>query len=264
MMRRWTISLLVVLTWSFGGWAQEISFPYPDIPGTLTTDEAKLGYMLEHFWSKYHFSDSSQANQKVGEQGFVDFINLMAYADSATCARSAKLFAEKLSSSEQAFSHFEHLAHNYLENSQSPLRNDTVFMHLLRAFPSSPQRLFLIQQLSLNQPGTKAADVSFVDALSNSQRLYDIQSPYTLLVFFDPECEHCQEQMPQIRNASELHKNTSRLKVVYVDTNLNPDVLKLYHLPVLPSLYLLDEQKRIVVKDGTLQQIISRLNELLP
>lgn len=262
-MRRW-LFLLLVLVCSVKGWAQEVSFPYPDIPTSLTSEKGRLGYMLEHFWNRYDFSNSSQENQQVGEQGFVDFINLMAYADSATCAKSAKLFAEKLSVSEQAFLHFEHLTHNYLENSQSPLRNDTVFMHLLRAFPSSPQRLFLIQQLSLNQPGTKAADVSFVDASGKSQRLYDIQSPYTLLVFFDPECEHCQEQMPQIRNASELHKNTSRLKVVYVDTNLNPDVLKLYHLPVLPSLYLLDEHKRIVVKDGTLQQIISRLNELLP
>lgn len=264
MKHRWTIALLMMLVFSFGGWAQDVSFPYPEIPTSLTGDKERLAYVLEHFWNSYDFSDASQTNQKVGEQGFVDYINLMAYADSMTCVQSAKLFADKLASSGQAFLRFEELAHNYLENSLSPLRNDTVFMHLLRAFPSSPQRLFLIQQLSLNQPGTRAADVSFVDASGNSQHLYDIQCPYTLLVFFDPECEHCQEQMPQIRNASELHKNTSRLKVVYIDTNLNPDVLKRYHLPVLPSLYLLDEQKRIVVKDGTLQQIISRINALLP
>ena len=263
MMRRWTISLLVMLTCPFGGWAQEISFPYPDIPGTLTTDEAKLGYMLEHFWSKYHFSDSSQTNQKVGEQGFVDFINLMAYADSVTCAKAAKAFADSIVFSEQRLNYFEDLARHYLENPQSPLHNEMVYSHLLRALPVTSQRQFLICQLSLNQQGRLSADFSFVDAKGKKQRLYGIQSPLTLLVFYDPLCEHCQEQMPQIQGESVLQK-TSGLKVVYVDTNLNPDVMKDYYLPVLPSLYLLDAHKRVIVKNGSLQQIVNRLNELLP
>ena len=262
MMRKWWF-LLVMLACPFGGWAQDVSFPYPTVPETLATDEAKLAYVLEHFWNKYDFSDSSQANQKVGEQGFVDFVNLMAYADSVTCAKAAGAFADSIACSEQRLGRFEDLLRHYLENPQSPLRNDMVYCHLLRAFPASPQRQFLIHQLSLNQPGMMAADCSFVDAEGNRVRLYDVQSQYVLLVFFDPQCDHCQEQMPQIQNEPVLHK-TSGLKGVYVDTNLNPDVMKFFYLPALPSLYLLDAHKRVVVKDGALQQIVSQLNVQLP
>ena len=261
-MRRWTI-LLLFLVCSVKGWTQENAFPYPEIPVSLTAEKARLAYTLEHFWENYDFRNSSQANQKVGEQGFVDFANLMAYADSATCAKAAGIFAEGVISSERRLNFFEELARHYLENPQSPLRNDIVYCHLLRAFPASPQRQFLIHQLSLNQSGMMSADCSFVDAEGNRVRLYDIQSQYVLLVFFDPQCEHCQEQMPQIQNEPVLHK-TSGLKVVYIDTNLNPDVMKFFYLPALPSLYLLDAHKRVVIKDGALQQIVSRLNERLP
>ena len=199
----------------------------------------------------------------MGEQGLVDFVTLMAYADSATCAKAANAFADSISSSEQRLGRFEDLLRHYLENPQSPLRNDTVYSHLLRALPTTPQRQFLIRQLSLNQPGMMSADCSFVDAEGNRVRLYDIQSQYVLLVFFDPQCEHCQEQMPQIKREPLLQK-TSGLKVVYIDTNLNPDVMKVFYLPALPSLYLLDAHKLVVVKDGSLQQIVSRLNVLLP
>ena len=219
--------------------------------------------MLEHFWERYDFSDTLHANQQVGEQGLVDFVTLMTHADSATCAKAVNAFADSISSSEQRLGRFEDLLRHYLENPQSPLRNDTDYCHLLRALPATSQRQFLMRQLSLNQPGMLAADFSFVDAKGKKQRLYGIQSPLTLLVFFDPLCEHCQEQMPQIQREPVLQK-TSGLKVVYVDTNLNPGVMKDYYLPVLPSLYLLDAHKRVVVKNGALQQVVERLSVPLP
>ena len=261
-MRRWTI-LLLFFACSVKGWTQENAFPYPVIPVSLTDEKARLAYTLEHFWENYDFRNSSQTNHQIGEQGFVDFANLMAYADSATCAKAAGAFADSIACSEQRLGRFEDLLRHYLENPQSPLRNDTVYSHLLRALPTTPQRQFLIHQLSLNQPGMMSADCSFVDTEGNRVRLYDIQSQYVLLVFFDPQCEHCQEQMPQIKREPLLQK-TSGLKVVYIDTNLNPDVMKVFYLPALPSLYLLDAHKRVVVKDGSLQQIVSQLNVLLP
>ena len=257
------IILLLGLVCSVSGWTQEAVFPYPELPASLTGDRARLGYMLEHFWERYDFSDTLHANQQVGEQGLVDFVTLMTHADSATCAKAANAFADSISSSEQRLGRFEDLLRHYLENPQSPLRNDTVYSHLLRALPTTPQRQFLMRQLSLNQPGMLAADFSFVDAKGKKQRLYGIQSPLTLLVFFDPLCEHCQEQMPQIQREPVLQK-TSGLKVVYVDTNSNPGVMKDYYLPVLPSLYLLDAHKRVVVKNGALQQVVERLSVLLP
>jgi hypothetical protein len=257
------IILLLGLVCSVSGWTQEAVFPYPELPASLTDDRARLCYMLEHFWERYDFSDTLHANQQVGEQGLVDFVTLMAYPDSATCAKAANAFADSISSSEQRLGRFEDLLRHYLENPQSPLRNDTVYSHLLRALPTTPQRQFLIRQLSLNRPGTQSVDFSFVDAEGNRQRLYALQGQYILLVFFDPQCEHCQEQMPQIKREPLLQK-TSGLKVVYIDTNLNPDVMKVFYLPALPSLYLLDAHKRVVVKDGSLQQIVSQLNVLLP
>lgn len=62
--------------------AQEASFPYPEIPETMTDDKARIDYMLENFWSGYPFDENTAENRAIGEQGFVDFANLMQYADS--------------------------------------------------------------------------------------------------------------------------------------------------------------------------------------
>ena len=103
------IILLLGLVCSVSGWTQEAVFPYPELPASLTDDRARLGYMLEHFWERYDFSDTLHANQQVGEQGLVDFVTLMTYADSATCAKAANAFADSISSSEQRLGRFEDL-----------------------------------------------------------------------------------------------------------------------------------------------------------
>jgi len=255
-MKRRLILLYVSLACAIGAWAQQTSFPYPEVPSRISDLPTRLTFMLQHFWERYDFSNTSPANQQVGEQGFVDFINLMQYADSSTCARAAQVFADSIGTAPRRLEHFESLAGHYLEDPQSPLRSDSIYLYLLRALPSTPQRQFLIHQLSMNQPGTAAADITFVSEEGVEQRLYDVKSPLTLLVFHDPLCDHCQEQMPHIRTA---FADVPHLKVLYIDTNRNPQVLKSYHLPVLPSLYLLNKKKQVLIKDGTIQQISEKI-----
>ena len=78
----------------------DVQFPFPQIPEQLQTPEARLGYLMEHYWSRYDFSDTSERNQAVAEQGFADYVNLMQYADSATCALSARVLADSISRSQ--------------------------------------------------------------------------------------------------------------------------------------------------------------------
>lgn len=278
-----TFGLVMALTMSA---QDDVQFPFPQIPELLQTPEARLGYLMEHYWSRYDFSDNTERGQAVAEQGFADYVNLMQYADSATCALSARVLADSISRSQSRLEQFDGLVDHYLGNPNSPLRNDVTYAHLLRAFSALPQldearrsrMAFRLRMVERNQPGTLAADFTFIDREGREHRLYDVDSELTLIVFSDPECDHCHEQMPRIMGSRVLTQD-ARLRVlnIYPDHNAeawlkdvkplpqnwlegrSPEGLiireQTYYLPALPSLYLLDRQKRVVVKDGTIEQV---------
>ncbi len=293
-MKRRIITYLVASFLAVTGVAaqDDVVFPFPEIPELLQTPEARLGYLLEHYWSRYDFNDQSDRNQMVAEQGFADYINLMQYADSATCALSAQVLSDSIGSSQSRLEQFDGLTDHYLGNPNSPLRNDVTYAHLLKAFTALPQldeatasRLaFRLRMVERNQPGSIATDFVYIDREDCEHRLYDVDSELTLIVFSDPECEHCHEQMPRIMGSPVLQAD-NRLKVlnIYPDHNAEAwlkDVKPLpqnwlegrspqgaiireqtYYLPALPSLYLLDRQKRVIVKDGTLEQVEAVLRQ---
>lgn len=235
--------------------AQEAAFPYPSIPDALEDPDERMAYMLEHFWQDYAFADSTAMNREVGEQGVVDFLHLMQHADSLVVAQGARVFADSLATHPSAVSFFEGLMERYLGDPESPLHSDVVYAHLLRALPETPQRIWLLQQLGKNQVGSRANDI-FVTAVDGKRtRLYGIRSEQTLLIFYDPDCRRCQRLDAQLEKEPLIVQNP-RLKVVRKDVN---DLNGEYYVPHTPALYLLDKEKRVVLKNSDLQTLLQVL-----
>ncbi len=237
--------------------AQQGDFPYPDIPGEVEEPEARMAYMLEHFWQDYSFADSTAMNREVGEQGMVDFLNLMQHADSVATTRGAVVFADSLVSHPSATSFFEGLMEHYLGDPESPLHSDVVYAQLLRALPETPQRVWLLEQLAKNRVGSRAADILVTASEGKRVRLYSVKAEQTLLIFYDPDCRRCQRLDAQLEQEPLIVQNP-RLKVVRKDVN---DLNGEYYVPHTPALYLLDEKKRVVLKETNLQTLLQRLQE---
>lgn len=180
---------------------------------------------------------------------------------------------------------FSHVAEVVLHDPNSPLRNDEYYIPILETLLDSPlldeyAKIVPAYDLDLackNRIGTQATD--FVYTLENGRtgRLHNLRADYVILMFSNPGCPMCHDLMleltasPLICELSEL----GRLKVlnIYPDADLaawraylgelphswinaydNGMTLsneRLYNLNAIPSLYLLDSQKRVLVKDGT-------------
>ncbi len=272
--------------------AQDVQFPFPEVPAMMTDTQARLKFVLENFWSRYDFTDASSYNEQVGEQGFSEFINLLPYADAQEQKRAVDALMTLIGGDERLMRRFDSLTDHYLGNPNSPLRNDVTYELMLRSLLSSKKidaarrsRMeFKLNLVARNQPGTKASDFEYVDRIGRRHRLYELQSELTLLVFSDPECEHCHELMPKIIGSKVL-AGDRRLKVlsVYPDENvkawmqLRPTLPlnwsegrspggqlmreQTFYLPAMPVLYLLDKDKRVLLKDATLEQVEAMLRE---
>jgi len=147
--------------------------------------------------------------------------------------------------------------------------------------------------LMSNLVGEKAANLEMLDTANNLSPLYNINADYTVVVFWDPNCGHCKDEVPRVDsfyranwkaknvkiyavmteydkdgwikfiNKNELREWTNvhhTLQMLKADTEAQkPSFKQLYDITQTPTLYLLDKEKRIIGKKLTLQQ----LNDLL-
>ncbi len=58
--------------------------PLPAVPATLRTPHARAAYLLEHFWDAMDFGDTLRSrDERFVEQSLVDFLSLFPHADTA-------------------------------------------------------------------------------------------------------------------------------------------------------------------------------------
>ena len=271
---------------------QTMRFPFPEIPATLTEPEARKSYLLTHYWEQFDFADTTLVNNRdVTEQGFVNFIALL--ADGTTpeeLTRESLGFVGK----EHARQVLTQTADSYLFNPNSPFYNEALYGMYLEALLSKlPQTdamrsayRFKLELVRRNNVGDKATD--FVYYLSDGSRhtlaATPVKSNRLLLMFYDPECESCHEVLLQMAADTALAEavRTGKLSVLAVYTEGNdevwrkalPDLPKgwtvgtdheavktgaLYDLKAMPSLYLLDGQKTVLLKDAAYEKIRATL-----
>ena len=139
---------------------------------------------------------------------------------------------------------------------------------------------FLLERVLKNRPGTKAADFQYITRDNKKRNLWSVQAEELLLIFYDPECQHCMEIISQIMRDSDISDrlNSGKLKILAIYTEGNESVWKanknqlpanwiagkdisgivdneLYDLKAMPMLYLLDKDKRVLMKDLDIQNI---------
>ena len=258
------------------------------MPGTLRTPEDRLQYLGIHYWDRFDFrSQSLLADKDVTEQGFVNFLDLLSRMDSLTAARSADAFVGKAFAWKQSADTFTSLAHHYLENPQSPLRNDAVYVVLLRSMRRR-KGLTLTQRQSLdykiktfgsNLPGHRATDFQFVDRQGKRHRLSDYRHERVLIFFYDPDCDNCHRISSQLSRDHRLAG--TRVLAIYPDSDTQhwqrtPQAFPrtwtdgysprgevnaklLYTVRATPTLMLIGRGGLVELKDPTPEQLLSHL-----
>ena len=276
---------------------QALVFPFPEIPATLTEPEARKSYLLTHYWEQFDFADTTLVNNRdVTEQGFVNFIALL--LDGTTpeelTRESLENWCAGFVGKEHARQVLTQTADDYLFNPNSPFYNENLYgLYLETLLGMLPQTdamrssyQFKLKLVKRNNPGNRATDFTYY--LPNGTRrtlaATQVKGDRLLLMFYDPECESCHEVLLQMAADTALAEavRAGKLSVLAVYTEGNdeawrkalPDLPKgwtvgtdheavktgaLYDLKAMPSLYLLDGQKTVLLKDAAYEKIRATL-----
>jgi len=187
----------------------------------------------------------------------------------------------------------------FLMDPDSPYRNEDLYIPVLESLLASPltpesERLhaeWVSPRIRLNRIGTTAADFSFITRDGRPHTLHGtidrLKPEQTLLFFSNPGCPNCKEITEALSATPSIQARIEegRLAVlsIYPDEDLeawydylpeypeewicgyDPDQVirsdTRYWLRAIPSLYLLDKEKRVILKDAPPERLIAVLNQ---
>ena len=269
------------------------SFPYPAIPDTLRSVEQRAGYLSEHYWDNYNFADTLLLKSKeMTEQGFVNFIDILnrfnldyaskgvAHKDIAQkditrkditrkgiaqkdiTQKGIACFTRNAFSNAAAKERFENLIEHYFEDQLSPVRNDRVYLIFLEEMKNSPcfdetekERIaFKIKTTNKNLPGDIAINFKFKDESGKEHQLSDYKDQKVILYFYDPDCENCHEV------SAWLKQQTIPADIKVIKMIADNHISYMYSLKNMPTIFLLDKENKVILKDCTAQELIENIS----
>ena len=233
-------------------------------------------------WEGFAFGDKHVVESREAEERFARFLLGLAHQ---TPTQQAEQIAALLTKAQQnnATARFLTLAEKYLYDPNSPYRNDEQYLlflqyaatYQLADYTTNPRYQKHYTMVQKNRVGHKATDFPYTTQAGEKGRLYDLQGPYILLFFHDPDCEECQYVKQQLESQQKAFAQKGvQVVAVYIDDEVaqwqkveypsawlcvyaaDINNKALYDIRALPTLYLLDAQKQVVVKDGNWGQLI--------
>jgi thiol-disulfide isomerase/thioredoxin len=267
---------------------EKYKFPMISIPSTILSPEERAVYLVRHYWDNFTFSDTAFfVHKDVVEQALVDYIDLFPYTSMETVAGSVNDMIRKCGENADVFSFFANLFDKYLYDPYSSMRNDEYFIPVLEAMLSSgalkerTRAEMLLVLVKKNRVGNMATDFVYTLANGQSGRMRDLKGKHVLLYFFNPDCENCQAVTKSLRESTvvntALADKTLTILAMYTEKDIEawkrhlPDMPKgwvvgydksgaidteqLYDLKAMPTLYLLNAGKEVVLKDAPFEQV---------
>ena len=236
------------------------------------------------------------------EQKFANWVQVLGMSSRHVAEKSVgrlydrALACEKKDTSSNVFETFASLVEKYLFDPNSPLRDEDLYgayASRLAAYEGYTE----VQKgkyardarlCALNKVGSKATDFRFADRRGKMRTLYGVKAPYTLLFFSNPGCEACMSIINVLKDDPQISGmiSSGRLKVlnIYIDEDLDawrsympiypeewhngfdPDFVirneTLYNVRAIPSLYLLDSEKTVLLKDAPENRMFEYLYSL--
>lgn len=288
------MALLVSCAGHRGSVSETRHFPQVNIPSVYTAPEERMEYVLNHYWD-----DFSGVPMEEIEVALSNFIGILDNAPLAGAQKAMAVLFERICEEERAdtsahrYILMTQLVSKYLYDPNSPMRNEDYylpFVSLMAESPLTPEDLrpayrYEAESCAICQYGTVAPDFKMRTAVGRTLSLYDVKAEYIMLFFSNPGCDACKEIIEEVMGVPEMVDLINSGAVAVVNVYIDEDLVawreyepnypeswiscydifriirneRLYDVRAIPSLYLLDKDKRILLKDAPTQKVINAI-----
>lgn len=268
----------------------------PTLPNGRKDSTFPYRYFKEHYWDNIPLSDDRILRTPIfhGKLKYYFDKVLMQHPDSII--KESDILVAKTNGNKEMFKYI--VWYMTLTYETSPIMGmDAVFVHQVEQYYVT-KKAFWVDSIQIQKVvhrgltlkplllGKPAPVVIMQDSSEKNISLYEVKSKYTVLIFWDPDCGHCQKVLPKLKETYDAKLKAKGVTVYSVDIedmedkwkkfirekNLNfinvHDKYKQYYLRQLfdiystPVIYILDENKRIKAKRIDVDQIDGFIDHL--
>lgn len=253
---------------------------------------ADVDSLCVHYWDNYDFEDIAPLQTPDMVLEYIFYLQHLPIGD------AKKYIIQTLEQSvrnKEIYRQFVFLFERYLYDKDSYFENEDLYETVLKHVISLPdtdslRRIipeYQFEMIALNRTGNKANDIEITLFDESKVRLYDIDGEYILLMFANPECPVCKRTAAKVYDSETIKyaSDSGRLRTVCVflddvATSYNMDAYPenwikgydaegrimdecLYEIRQMPALYLLDQDKTVIVKEKALEYIEFVLHDII-
>ncbi len=276
--------------------------PDPIIPENHANPDSvkwilRYNFLRDHYWDNFNFSQPGLIRTPVLESKLEGYFKKTLLQIPDSIIRPALTVVEKSKVSEEMYQYI--LLYLLNETNQSEIMGmDKAFVALSEKYVLNNQANWLDSatqakirdKVAVTKPnliGNLAPDLKLPDSEGNYFSLRQMNSPYTLLYFWEPDCSHCQKSTPQLFKELYLPLKDKGIDIYAVctqndkekwlsaiqkygihewtnvwDPGLASRFRQLYDITSTPVIYILDKEKKIIAKRIDVETAVKFLNSL--
>lgn len=186
-------------------------------------------FVKSHYFDDVDFADERINYTPLYHNKIEKYFKQLIVPSPDSIINEADIIIAKSKANMETFKYTVHYLLSHYERSKI-MGMDAVFAHIglnyytheLAYWADSTQIEKVQERASKISPlliGKPAINLSLLDTAGTSwPRLYNVESKYTVLVFWDPDCGHCKKEMPKLAHYADSVKGTYDLKVYAVSS----------------------------------------------
>lgn len=250
-------------------------------------------YYRQHFFDNFDLADDAliRLPKPLYAEKVTEYLDKLFVPQADSIMKAINELAARVKGNQEAY---KYLVWNAVSHYQSPkiMGLDAVYVGLYDTYFASGEMDFWVSssikksmkdyadKLRLSLIGQTAKNLIMQDQNLELKSLYDIKKRYTIVFFFDPDCGHCKVETPKLVEFYNKNKEKFSLEVyaVSADTSMvkmkdyikdmkmpwitvnGPrsavgNYQKLYDAFSTPTLYILDEKKKIIAKKPPIEEL---------
>ncbi|MBL0100050.1 MAG: redoxin domain-containing protein [Saprospiraceae bacterium] len=205
-----------------------IDIEVPDFTG----NEDSVKYRRYYFYKHHFFDNIKMQHHALIRTPFIHqkvdyYVNKLSNQQPDSLIRAVDIVLGKLEGNPEAYRYYlADFLNKYAQMKMVGL--DAVYVHLVENYYKKGKASWVnednLKKMSENADdlrpiliGKKIPDITTYEEDGTPVRLYDIQSPYTVLIFWAPDCGHCKKIMPNVVDFYKKNKDKG-VKVLGVCT----------------------------------------------
>lgn len=165
------------------------------------------------------------------------------------------------------YTYLADITERYLHYQDSPCLNDNLYIYVMDIITKSPSialadRIRYVENLEMakrNRVGSQALDFKYNVTGGKSGHLYGIKAKYLLILFYNPDCDECSDLLHKIKSSSDI---SHKVKLAVFHGNDLMFKLQTYDMSMVPTLYLLDKNKIVLLKNATFDEVEHYLHKV--